>query len=83
MTFQKTFYDEFTNNIEDFLQFQDSFTVKNSYYKKFYHDFSNFLNDFLQEDFYSLKTDYNLMNNESFNNNAKCYNCDVEFSFNN
>ena len=64
-------------------QFQDNFIVKNSYYEKFCHDFSDFSDNFLQENFYSLKTDYSLMNNKSFNNNTKCYNYDVEFSSNN
>ena len=58
--------------------------MKNLYYEKFYHDFSNFSDNFLQEDLYSSKIDYNLVNNENFfNNNAKYYNCDAEFFFNN
>ena len=84
ITFQKIFHDEFTNNAENFLQFQESFIVKNSYYKKFCHDFSDFSNDFLQEDFYFSEIDYSLADNKSFfNNNAECYNCDAEFSSNN
>ena len=72
MIFQKTFHDKFINNIKDFLQFQDNFTVKNSYYEEFCHNFSDF-----------SETNYNFMNNESFNNNIKYYNCDIEFSSNN
>ena len=58
--------------------------MKNLYYKKFCHNFSNFSNSFLQENFYFSEINYNLTDNKSFfNNNAKCYNCDAEFSFNN
>ena len=58
--------------------------MKNLYYKKFCHDFSDFSDDFLQEDFYSSEIDYNLADNKNFfNNNAKYYNCDAEFSSNN
>ena len=57
--------------------------MKNSYYKEFCHDFSDFSDNFLQEDFYSSEIDYSLTNNEISNNNAECYNCDVEFLSNN
>ena len=65
------------------MQFQDSFTMKNSYYKEFCHDSSDFSDNFLQENLYFSETDYSFADNESFNNNTKCYNYDVEFSFNN
>ena len=57
--------------------------MKNSYYEEFCHDSANFSDNLLQENFYSSKTNYNFTDNESFNNNTKCYNYDVEFSSNN